>query len=434
MNEESLQRLFSDLRNAPAETSIEDVSNWVNTPKIENPFTHTTNTLTKSKIIFMTASIAILLTSTILLLTTKSYQDPATTEISPIPVNKQLYDPHAPAATNQIPLNRELPVEDTSQSKPTLGPALHQVIPMPNVSSESQQEIEAIADITQRTQDNISMAPTSKSEEPITTFVPADTTGVWTTNTVKLTVDTVFAGITKIVLTGKHPSQIKVEGSQRNNIAFNYQYNYQIKGLYAGKNPGSKVTVTYKKSGSTLIIMVELNKVITVGVSHGKVVSNVSLAVPENINVSINSSYGDITAKHLLGGIIQLDTKYGDIEAQSLVGDISLQSGFGDITLNEADGKINVSTKYGDIKAQEIKVDESIRLSSGYGDVDCRLLSKEESCRLNLSTGFGKLSVKGKELDIESTKKIQYGKGATSVIASSSFGDVKVRFSETYNK
>ena len=380
----------------------------------------------------MTASIAILLTSTILLLTSKSYQDPATTEISPIPVNKQLYDPHAPAATNQIPLNRELPVEDTSQSKPTLGPALHQVIPMPNVSSESQQEIEAIADITQKTQDNISMAPTSKSEEPITTFTPADTTGVWTTNTVKLSVDTVFAGITKIVLTGKHPSQIKVEGSQRNNIAFNYQYNYQIKGLYAGKNPGSKVT--YKKSGSTLIIMVELNKVITVGVSHGKVVSNVSLAVPENINVSINSSYGDITAKHLLGGIIQLDTKYGDIEAQSLVGNISLQSGYGDITLNEADGKINVSTKYGDIKAQEIKVDESIRLSSGYGDVDCRLLSKEESCRLNLSTGFGKLSVKGKELDIESTKKIQYGKGPTSVIASSSFGDVKVRFSETYNK
>jgi DUF4097 and DUF4098 domain-containing protein YvlB len=171
-----------------------------------------------------------------------------------------------------------------------------------------------------------------------------------------------------------------------------------------------------------------------VGISHGKVVSNVSLAVPENINVSINSSYGDITAKHLLGGIIQLDTKYGDIEAQSLVGDISLQSGYGDITLNEADGKINVSTKYGDIKAQEIKVDESIRLSSGYGDVDCRLLSKEESCRLNLSTGFGKLSVKGKELDIESTKKIQSGKGPTSVIASSSFGDVKVRFSETYNK
>lgn len=380
----------------------------------------------------MTASIAIILTSTILLLTSKSYQDPAKTEISPIPVHKLSHDPDTPASTNQVPLNRELPVEDTSQSKPIFGPALYRVIPMPNVSSESQQEIEAIADITQRNQDNISMTPTSKSEEPIITLVPADTTGFWTTNTEKLTIDTVFAGVTKLVLTGKHPSQIKVEGSQRNTIAFNYQYNYQIKGIYAGKNPGSKVT--YKKSGSTLIIMVELNKVITVGVSHGKVISNVSLAVPENINVSINSSYGDITGKQLSGGMIQLNTKYGDIEAQSLSGNINLQSGYGDITLNEVVGKLDASTKYGDIKAYEIKADESILLSSGYGNVDCKLLNTESSCRLNLSTGFGKLNIKGKELDIESTKKIQYGKGPTSVIASSSFGNVNIRFSETYNK
>jgi DUF4097 and DUF4098 domain-containing protein YvlB len=171
-----------------------------------------------------------------------------------------------------------------------------------------------------------------------------------------------------------------------------------------------------------------------VGISYVKITSNVSIAVPENISVSINSSYGDITAKHLLGGIIQLNTKYGDIEAQSLSGSINLQSGYGDITLNEVGGKLDVSTKYGDIEAYEIKADESLLLSSGYGDIDCKLLNTEGSCKLNLSTGFGKLNIKGKEVDIESTKKIQYGKGPTSVIASSSFGDVKIRFSETYNK
>jgi hypothetical protein len=62
------------------------------------------------------------------------------------------------------------------------------------------------------------------------------------------------------------------------------------------------------------------------------------------------------------------------------------------------------------------------------------LLSKEESCRLSVSTGFGKLSVKGKAVDIESTKKIQYGTGASSVTASSSFGDVKIRFIELNEK
>ena len=411
---------------------MEDVSNWFNTPKIDNPVSNESHPLTKSKIVIMAASIAVIVTSTILLLTPQKNQVLEKTELSPVPVNKQSYDPQAPVMDNQITLDRELLVEDTSQSKPTPGPAMHQVIPVPIVSSERQQEIESTADIAQINQGTISMTPTSKSVEPASTIAPADTSGLWTTKAEKLTIDTIFAGINKIVLISKYPSQIKIEGSQRNNIAFNYQYNYQIKGLYAGKNPGSKVS--YKKSGTILTITVELNKIFTVGISYGKITSNVSIEVPENISVSINSSYGDITAKHLLGGVIQLDTKYGDIEAQSLIGNISLQSGYGDITLKEADGKINVSTKYGHIMAHEIKVDETIRLSSGYGNVDCRLLSKEESCRLNLSTGFGKLSVKGKAVDIESTKKIQYGTGASSVTASSSFGDVKIRFIELNEK
>lgn len=432
MNEESLQRLFEELRRAPAETSMEDVSSWVNTVKIDTSVSDKSHLLTKSKIIFMAASIAVIVTSTILLFAPQKNQVLDKAELSPVPVKDKLHSTPVSKEKNYIPLDKEVPIEHTNQSNPTPVPAIHQAIPVPIVSAERQEEIKAISEVAQVSQSNTSLASTNKNQESASTIAPADTSGVWTTKTEKLTIDTIFAGINKIVLVGKYPSQINIEGGQRDNIAFNYQYNYQIKGIYAGKNPGSKVS--YKKSGTTLTITVELNKGFTVGVSYVKIISNVSIAVPENISVSINSSYGDITAKHLLGGIIQLDTKYGDIKAQSLVGNISLLSGYGDITLNEADGKINVSTKYGDIKAHEIKVDESIRLSSGYGDVDCRLLSKEESCRLSLSTGFGKLSVKGKAVDIESTKKIQYGTGATSVTASSSFGDVKIRFSETYNK
>jgi len=432
MNEESLQRLFDELRKAPAETSMEDVSSWINPVKIDNPATDKTNLLTKPKIVIMAASIAVIVTSTILLFAPQKNQVLDKAELSPVPVKNKLHSTPVSNEKNYIPLDKELPIEHTNQSNPTLGPAMHQVIPVPIVSAERQEEIKTVSDVVQISQSNTNLALTNKNQESASTIAPADTSGVWTTKTEKLTIDTIFAGINKIVLISKNPSQIKIEGSQRNNIAFNYQYNYQIKGLYAGKNPGSKVS--YKKSGTILTITVELNKGFTVGISYVKIISNVSIAVPENISVSINSNYGDITAKHLLGGIIQLDTKYGDIEAQSLIGNISLQSGYGDITLNEANGKINASTKYGHIKAHEIKVDETIRLSSGYGNVDCRLLSKEESCRLSVSTGFGKLSVKGKAVDIESTKKIQYGTGASSVTASSSFGDVKIRFIELNEK
>jgi hypothetical protein len=432
MNEESLQRIFEDLRNTPSETSMEDVSSWINAIKIDSSVNDKTHLLAKSKIIIMASSIVVVVTSMILLLTPQKNQVPDKTELSPVPIKNEFHSTPVSRDRNYVPLEKELPIEDINQSKPTPGPDMHQVIPVPIVSAERQEEIKAVSEVAQISQSNTSAASAKKTQEPVIAIEPADTAGVWTTSSEKLVIDTMFSGINKLVLTGKYPSQINIEGSQRNNIAFNYQYNYQLKGIYAGKNPGSKVS--YKKSGTTLTITVELNKVFTVGVSYGKIISNVSIAVPENISVSINSSYGDITAKHLSGGVTQLSTKYGDIEAQSLIGNISLQSGYGDITLTEADGKLTVSTKYGNIKAHKIKVDESILLSSGYGDVDCRLLSKEESCRLSLSTGFGKLSVKGKAVDIESTKKIQFGNGATSVTASSSFGDVKVRFVELNDK
>jgi len=390
MNEELLQRLFTDLRNSPAETSIEDVSRWVNDEKVDFSSTDSAPLLTKSKIILMTASITIIITGAIVFLTPQRNQTPDKTNLSPIPVNKELYNLPVSPENNEKPSYKKLPVKDSSLPTTYPGPAMHQIIPIPIV---------------------------------------VDTSGVWTTNSKMLTIDTIFSGVTELVLTGKYPSQISIEGSERDNIAFNYQYDYQIKGIYTGKKSGS--TVAYKKSGSTLFISVENREGVMVGVfTYGKVISNVSLTLPKNITVRVNSSYGDIIAKQLSGASIELNTKYGDVEAQSLIGNVNLQSGYGDITLHEANGKVNLSTKYGDIKAYKIKADESLQLSSGYGDIDCRLLSKEEACRLNLSTGFGKISVKGNEVDIESTKKIQIGKGSTTVSASSSFGDVKIRFVE----
>ncbi|MFN6244413.1 MAG: DUF4097 family beta strand repeat-containing protein [Bacteroidota bacterium] len=429
MNEELLQRLFTDLRNSPAETSIEDVSRWVNDEKVDFSSTDSAPLLTKSKIILMTASITIIITGAIVFLTPQRNQTPDKTNLSPIPVNKELYNLPVSPENNEKPSYKKLPVKDSSLPTTYPGPAMHQIIPIPIVSSDDKEDIKATSEGALKSQINTILAPINKSQGSITTSETVDTSGVWTTNSKMLTIDTIFSGVTELVLTGKYPSQISIEGSERDNIAFNYQYDYQIKGIYTGKKSGS--TVAYKKSGSTLFISVENREGVMVGVfTYGKVISNVSLTLPKNITVRVNSSYGDIIAKQLSGASIELNTKYGDVEAQSLIGNVNLQSGYGDITLHEANGKVNLSTKYGDIKAYKIKADESLQLSSGYGDIDCRLLSKEEACRLNLSTGFGKISVKGNEVDIESTKKIQIGKGSTTVSASSSFGDVKIRFVE----
>jgi hypothetical protein len=139
MNEELLQRLFTDLRNSPAETSIEDVSRWVNDEKVDFSSTDSAPLLTKSKIILMTASITIIITGAIVFLTPQRNQTPDKTNLSPIPVNKELYNLPVSPENNEKPSYKKLPVKDSSLPTTYPGPAMHQIIPIPIVSSDDKE-------------------------------------------------------------------------------------------------------------------------------------------------------------------------------------------------------------------------------------------------------------------------------------------------------
>ena len=74
MNEESLQRLFSVLRKDPAETTLQDVTEWLNHPPPNPSFTKKVETLISKKIILMTSSIVVIITGAVLFFSPKKEQ------------------------------------------------------------------------------------------------------------------------------------------------------------------------------------------------------------------------------------------------------------------------------------------------------------------------------------------------------------------------
>jgi len=422
MNEESLQQLFSALRKAPAETSMQDVTEWLNHPPPNPSFTKEVETLISKKIILMTSSIVVIITGAVLFFL------PAR-EPSSVLENQSALLPASPLQGESINIDSfsTLSPEDTSAM---MGKPQHSaVVSTPDETSLSIVGTEEIK--TSPTHDSNltpTISHTSNSISDPKSLTATDTTGTWVTSAKELAIDTLFSGVTKLILKGDFPTKIKAAGESRNTVALQYRYEDRKKGFFIGKSPGCKVS--YTKSGTTLLVTVEIKQKTIVGVSFGDIRSEILFTVPSGIGVSLESSYGDIDVAQLAGGDLEFITKYGDIKAERISGNIKLQSGYGDITAQDISGKFDLITKYGDIKASKTRFSDSIYLSSGYGDIDCQLLNGEDSCQLNLRTGFGKIRVKGNELDLESLKKIQFGKGPLSISAASSYGDVKISFVE----
>jgi hypothetical protein len=422
MNEESLQRLFSVLRKDPAETTLQDVTEWLNHPPPNPSFTKKVETLISKKIILMTSSIVVIVTGAVLFFSPQKEQ-------SLVQENQSTVLPASSPQRSTITIDSFKPTVSTGTSTLISKTEVSPAFSSPDESSLSIDRTQNVKTLTTRENNfrsNLSQQVISISDTALR--MESDTSGAWFTSSKQLTIDTLFSGVEKLILKGHFPSQIKLGGENRNTVAFQYRYEDRKKGIFFGKNPGCKVT--YTKSGTTLFVSVDIKQKTTVGFSFGNISSEIFFTVPTGINVSVESSFGDIRLTKLVGGDLQLKTTYGDIDAEGISGSIKLQSNYGDIAAQDISGRFELITAYGDIRASKVRLQDSISLSSGYGDIDCKLLNGEDSCRLKLSTSYGKILVKGNELDMDSKGKLQFGNGPLSISAATSFGDVKIRFVE----
>jgi hypothetical protein len=249
--------------------------------------------------------------------------------------------------------------------------------------------------------------------------------GVWGSKNDSLHVDTVFNGIKALVFKGRVNDKIVVKGSNRANVAMNFNYKYKVKGIYSRKNRDCEVI--YEKKDSVLTIEIDRKNPVNIGVSYSKETSSLSFEVPENIAVQIKTSFGNIDASGLKNNDFDFQTTYGDIKASALSGKINLNSGYGDIELNDLNGKIDIKTGYGDINGKNITVSEHMNFKSGYGDIDCEIMNSITDCELDLKTGYGKVKIKRTDLKLEAGTKLIFGVGKIKLTAKSGYGDVIIR-------
>ncbi len=97
--------------------------------------------------------------------------------------------------------------------------------------------------------------------------------------------------------------------------------------------------------------------------------SNWTITVPENTEITFNSSSGNFEINGNKGEL-NIDLSSGDIDIKQFSGNMELESSSGNIQLEDIDGDIDIDCSSGDINASNIEGDINLDASSGEVNID----------------------------------------------------------------
>jgi DUF4097 and DUF4098 domain-containing protein YvlB len=419
MTEESLQKLFTNLKNAPAETNVAEVSQWIGAASTVAVGTSIIQKLIQKKLIIMSSIITSTIIVTIIFFSTGSTKKQQNKVAPIIKKNVDSTISKVPKPIFQKKKTEKLLSKNKENVSPITQLAIIDTPAANNLIVEQKEAPQIVLEAPKIINNDTSEVP--RRNEDYTS------SGSWKSLNDSLHVDTVFNGVKALVFKSSHINdKIVVHGSKRSNVAMNFNYKYKVKGIYTRKN--RECEVSYEKKDSVLTIQINRKNSVNIGITYySKETSNLSFEVPENIAVQIKTSYGDIDANGLKNNEFNFQTSHGDIKATVLSGNINLTSGYGDIDLNELNGKIDINTGYGDINGKKITISKQISIKSGYGDIDCQIMNPISDCKVDLKTGYGKVKIKRTDLELEAGSKLIFGKGDIQFTAKSGYGDVTIR-------
>ncbi len=411
MTDQALHKLFSDIKSAPAETNIAEVSQWINTAATATSGKSTFKTLIQNKIIIMSSIITVGLIGTVLFFTGHPTKNEK--KIAVPSIQKSII-------TNEIDSVETTKILNKKQQNNLLANQLLFLDTNSVEKNNSEQNIE-LQNLKEEPKNIIINSIVNHQEKR--TF---NDSGLWKSSNDSLSIDTLFEGVKLLVFTGRVNDKISVHGSNRTNVTMNYNYKYKVKGIYSSKN--RECEVRYEKKDSVLTIQIgRKNSTVSIGVSYIKETSNIYFEVPESIAVKVKTSFGDIDLSGLKNNDFDFQTSFGDINASLVSGNINLKSSYGDINAEQLNGKIDINTSYGDINGKNITIEEHININSGYGDIDFQITNPITDCQIDLKTGFGKIKMKRTDLELESASKLIFGNGTILIKAKSGYGDIIVR-------
>jgi hypothetical protein len=411
MTDQALHKLFSDMKSAPAETNIAEVSQWINTAATATSGASTFKTLIQNKIIIMSSIITVGLIGTVLFFTGH-----------PTKNEKNILDPSIQKSiiTNEIDSVETTTIINKKQQNNTL---VNQSLFLDTNFVEKNNSVQKIELQNIKEEPKNIIINSIDNHQEKSSF---NDSGLWKSSNDSLSIDTLFEGVKSLVFIGRVNDKISVHGSNRTNIAMNYNYKYKVKGIYSSKDRDCEVR--YEKKDSVLTIQIgKKSPAVNIGVSYSKETSSIYFEVPESIAVKIKTSFGDIDLSGLKDNDFDFQTSYGDINASIISGNINLKSSYGDINAEQLNGKIDINTSYGDINGKDITIKEHMNINSGYGDIDFQITNSITDCQIDLKTGFGKIKMKRIDLELESASKLTFGNGTILIKAKSGFGDIILR-------
>ena len=403
-SEEKLNHLFASLKAEKASTSVADVTSWIQASAQVTAPKSTSKMIIQKNFFIMSTIVTTLIVGGLLFLS-------GSKESKRIPQQKQTSkEAIMDTSTSVVKQANQLQVNKEFSENPFIQPLIDlDIKPLPFIKIDNEPAI-------------IPLDLTRSKQHSSRTNIQSNA-GSWLSSNDSLHIDTLFNGVKKVVFRGSHNDKILIEGSKRQDISFNYNFENKTKGLIKKK---SKCEVTYEIKDSVLTIrsMKTGNDIVVMGVMYTK--ESVTFKIPDHIQIDIQTDYGDISANSMNGSSVQLNTSYGDLDVNKCSGSIVLKSNYGDLTLTELNGKIDAHTDYGDVKGEKIMAKGHCILRTDYGDVDAQLLNPIQDCTLELKTDFGSVKSKREDFTIEGNQ-FKIGAGSNKISLKTNFGDVIIR-------
>jgi DUF4097 and DUF4098 domain-containing protein YvlB len=403
-SEEKLNHLFEALKAEKASTSVADVTSWIQASAQVTAPKSTSKIIIQKNFFIMSTIVTTLIVGGFLFLSGNKESK------STPPQNNTTKEAILDTSTSVLKQDNQIPVNKEFSENPFIQPLIDLGIePLPFMEMDNGPAITQLDPIH-----STQHSPRTNNQT---------NAGSWLSSNDSLFVDTLFSGVNKVVFRGSYNDKIMIEGSKRQDISFNYNFENKTKGLIKKKSK-SEVTYEIKDSVLTIRSMKSGNDIVVIGVMYTK--EFVTFKIPDHIPIDIQTDYGDISANSLNGSSVQLNTSYGDLDAKKCSGSIALKSDYGDLTLTELNGKIDAHTDYGDVKGEKIMAKEHCILRTDYGDVDAHLLNPIQDITLELKTDFGSVISKREDFSVEG-KQFNIGAGSNKISLKTNFGDVIIR-------
>jgi DUF4097 and DUF4098 domain-containing protein YvlB len=435
-SEEKLNELFKTLREENVTTSVSDVSSWINVHSTSANIKKVKKTAITKKIIIMSAIIPVIKQNNYSLPIDSSKNKDIETAQKNIKVkNKQFI---GITTLNYLMRDSTQRVEEKNTTEAKLNSNIH----------------------LNETDPQSKLPKVSKN---------------WRTFNDSLNVDTLFNGVKSLVFTGDE-GDITVRGSKRSNLTMNYHYRLKTKGVYVkkakavlSKQEEANCGLSYELVDSVLTIHLEIKSQTFSGIGLLSETSKLEFNVPENIAISINTSYGDVELNNLSSSNYRIKTLSGDVKMESVNGNVTLSSISGDVSLKNAElnnlgnnsyriqttsgnikmervnGNITLSSSSGDVSLKNSVANINVSLISGRfngnninvvdafyigctsGNVDCEITNPDSELRFNLYTASGKIKVQRQDLSYKGFGGYTFGQGNLKITAESTSGNIIFR-------